>query len=493
MKKVVIYARVSSKEQEREGYSIPAQIKLLQEYAANNNLTIVKEFTDSETAKRAGRTNFNEMLKLIRKDKSINTILVEKTDRLYRNFKDYVILDEFKGLEIHLVKEATTLSESSNSNQKFMHGIKVLMAKNYIDNLSEEVKKGFKEKAEQGNFPMKPPYGYKRDQKNIIIDTETSPYIKRAFEVYSQGNISMKRLVDQLSEEGYIYKPGLPKIPKGQLERLLKNRFYAGQFLFKNKLYQGNHEPLVSTHIFEATQRAFRKDNKPEENLRYKFNFSKLLKCGECGCVITAELKKKRYVYYHCTHKKGTCSQAKYIKEESLEEQFADAVKKISMTPEHKEAITLALKDSFVDMQQYHSEKVGYLRKEATKLENRINMIYADKLDGKISEEFWLKKHNEFNAELIKTEELIICHAKANKNYMERGNELLELAENAYSKYLGMSADKKVIFLNYIGSNFSVKDGKLSYTYEKPFDILAEGLNRQLKRGGRGSNPRPPA
>jgi len=146
MRRAVIYARVSSKGQEKEGFSIPAQIKFLTEYAKKNLFKIDRIFQESETAKRAGRKAFNEMLLYI-KENNINIILVEKTDRLYRNFKDYVLLDEFKGIEIHLVKENTILSENSKSHEKFLHGIKVLMAKNYIDNLSEEVKKVLEKKS----------------------------------------------------------------------------------------------------------------------------------------------------------------------------------------------------------------------------------------------------------------------------------------------------------------------------------------------------------
>ena len=149
-KKCVIYARVSSREQKEHGYSTEAQIVLLKEYAKRNNFEIVEIYEDVETAKKAGRKNFNVMLKLLKKNKSIKTILVEKTDRLYRNFKDYVTIDELDGLEVHLVKENTILCENSRSHEKFVHGIKVLMAKNYIDNLSEEVKKGMHQKASQG-------------------------------------------------------------------------------------------------------------------------------------------------------------------------------------------------------------------------------------------------------------------------------------------------------------------------------------------------------
>lgn len=85
------------------------------------------------------------MINFLKKNRTVNAILVEKTDRLYRNFKDYVLLDEFKNLEIHLVKEGGIISENSRSHEKLVHGFKVLMAKNYIDNLSEEIIKGQKQ------------------------------------------------------------------------------------------------------------------------------------------------------------------------------------------------------------------------------------------------------------------------------------------------------------------------------------------------------------
>src|SRR3989442_9459018 len=88
----VLYARVSSKDQERDGFSIPAQRKLLQGYAADRELTIAREFVDVETAKQAGRGGFAEMLAFLKATPSCGIILVEKTDRLYRNFRDYVTL-----------------------------------------------------------------------------------------------------------------------------------------------------------------------------------------------------------------------------------------------------------------------------------------------------------------------------------------------------------------------------------------------------------------
>lgn len=98
------------------------------------------------------------MIKFLQSNRDVKVVLVEKTDRLYRNFRDYIALEDLD-LEVHLAKEGEVLSKNSKFHVKFIHGIKVLMSKNYIDNLSEEVRKGMLEKAEQGGFPGKVPVG----------------------------------------------------------------------------------------------------------------------------------------------------------------------------------------------------------------------------------------------------------------------------------------------------------------------------------------------
>ena len=180
-KQAVIYARVSSKEQEKEGFSIPAQLKLLKEYASAQGFAVAKEYVDIETAKQTGRGAFNEMVAYLHAHPDVRVMLVEKTDRLYRNLKDWVTVDELE-VEIHFPKEGVVVSRESRSSEKFMHGIKVLMAKNYIDNLSEEARKGMQEKAEQGIWPTVAPIGYRNvagpDGKKIIRgDRGSNPHV----------------------------------------------------------------------------------------------------------------------------------------------------------------------------------------------------------------------------------------------------------------------------------------------------------------------------
>jgi site-specific DNA recombinase len=135
-RRAVLYARVSSKEQREEGYSVEAQLRLLREYATKQGFVIAEEFIDVESASKSGRTGFNAMLAYLQKQSSCRVVLVEKTDRLYRNLKDYARLDvKDCDLSIHLVKEGEVLSPDSRSSQQFVHGIKVLVARNYSQNL----------------------------------------------------------------------------------------------------------------------------------------------------------------------------------------------------------------------------------------------------------------------------------------------------------------------------------------------------------------------
>ena len=136
LSRAVLYTRVSSKDQEAEGFSIPAQQRLLREYAASNGITVAQEFMDVETARRSGREGFGQMLMFLKKhERTCRTILVEKTDRLFRNIKDYATVDEL-GLTIHFVKENVIISPDSRSADQFMHGIKVLMARNFLTRTS---------------------------------------------------------------------------------------------------------------------------------------------------------------------------------------------------------------------------------------------------------------------------------------------------------------------------------------------------------------------
>jgi len=238
--------------------SIPAQLKLLREYAAALDLKVAQDYVDVETAKQTGRAAFGEMVAYLKAHPAVRILLVEKTDRLYRNLKDWVTVDELE-VEIHFPKEGVVLSGESRSSEKFMHGIKVLMAKNYIDNLSEDARKGMQEKAEQGIWPTKTPLGYRNitgtDGKKIIAaDPAIAPLIGQMFGWYARGDISLKEAARKAHAAGLVYPRSGAKVPVSTIHTILRNRLYTGWFEWNGKLIQGRHEALVPVELWERVQ-----------------------------------------------------------------------------------------------------------------------------------------------------------------------------------------------------------------------------------------------
>ena len=259
----VLYVRVSSKGQEKEGFSIPAQLKLLRQYGNSQGFSIIKEFRDVETAKQSGREGFGEMVEFLVKNTNCKYLLVEKTDRLYRNFRDYVSLEDLN-LEIHLVKEGAVVSKTSKSAEKFIHGIKVLMAKNYVDNLSEETRKGLTEKAEQGIWPSVAPIGYKNvlgkaGKRTIKPDLRYSSFVTRLFKTYSSGDYSLEEITKKFERKGPPFRKGKKPLPRSTVHKILTNQMYTGKFKWKGILYRGKYPPLISGKLWEKVQAVLRK------------------------------------------------------------------------------------------------------------------------------------------------------------------------------------------------------------------------------------------
>lgn len=462
----ILYARVSSKEQEATGYSVPAQLKLLKDYAQAQNLRVVREFVDVETAKAAGRKQFDEMVRFCRSQRQVPCILVEKTDRLYRNFKDYITLEEL-GVVVHLVKEHEILSKDSRSHAKFIHGIKVLMAKNYIDNLSEEVKKGHLEKARQGGYPAKAPLGYRNNTNtNLVeVDREKSPFVVQMFELAATGHCSLPEIRKQVQQGGLEYHSSKTKLSKSHVKRILENPFYTGSFQWNGELYKGKHAPLISHDLFDRVQAVLGNRRKPKYRTR-SFTFGGLLLCGKCGCMVTAEIKKGRYIYYHCTQSQKNCDEL-YYREEDLTPQFDTLVKGITIDPSIRDWLMKALKESHQDEATFHKEALDHLQAELKKIKNRLDQLYVDKLDGKVSEGFWLDKSRVWEAEQARLVSQIQAHQVADHRYYDDGFKLLELASKAYELYTKQPVEQKNKFLRILLSNCTLQDGTLRPTDRK--------------------------
>jgi site-specific DNA recombinase len=484
-KQAVIYARVSSKEQEKEGFSIPAQLKLLKEYAAAQGFVVAQEYVDVETAKQTGRTAFGEMVAYLKAHPAVRVMLVEKTDRLYRNLKDWVTVDELE-VEIHFPKEGVVLSRESRSSEKFMHGIKVLMAKNYIDNLSEEARKGMQEKAEQGIWPTKTPLGYRNitgpDGKKIIVsDPAVAPIVTKLFEWYATGQHSLKEAARMARDAGLVYRKSGAKVPVSTVHSILRNRLYTGWFDWNGKLYQGKHETLVPVELWERVQGVMDgRFAKKHRRMTHDFAFSGLIACGMCGCSIVGEIKKQRYVYYHCTGYADKCQgnptlcRRKYVREEVLEQQFTGLLGRLHFDDEVLAWVREALQASHVDQRREHQAALERLRAEHKRLGERISAMYIDKLDGKIGGDFYDKFAGEWRDEQLRLQREIDRHEAAEQSYMDEGVQILELGRNAQRLFERQEPRQKRRLLNFVLSNCTWEDGEVVATFRQPFDLLAE-------------------
>jgi len=476
--KAVSYTRVSSSEQEKEGFSIPAQQDLLNAFAEKNNIEIVKEFLEAETAKDTGRHKFKEMLQFLKKNKDITTILVEKTDRLYRNFYDYIDLDVDKtGYSVCLVKEGVVLTPESSSHEKLVHGLKVLLAKNFIDNLREETQKGRLKKVQEGYFIAYAPYGYKKlNKKDTVINPQTSKFVKRAFELYAEGNISLKNLAQKLYDEGFIYTPSHPKISTGHLGKILSNESYIGFIRHRGKLYKGKHPSIVSKQLFQKAQKAFKKDGKPDTRCGHTFLYKGMMKCAECGCAITSEIKKNKWIYYHCTgNSQQKCSQKKqYIKQEEIDLQIDEAIQKVVIDERLVDYINELLKESYKEMQVDTQEKYNYLTTEIKKSNVRKDKLLDMYMDGEIEKEVWTRKTSEIDKQILLLDNQLKSMKLSNEEFINKGKNIIEYSKQAYNLYKNQDIEEKRKLLDILFESLTVENRLVKYTYKKPFCYFAQ-------------------
>jgi site-specific DNA recombinase len=389
-------------------------------------------------------------------------------------------------VEIHFPKEGVVLSRESRSSEKFMHGIKVLMAKNYIDNLSEEARKGMQEKAEQGIWPTKTPLGYRNatgpDGKKIIaIDPTIAPQIAKLFEWYARGDIFLKEAARKAHAAGLLYPKSRAKVPVSTIHTILRNRLYTGWFEWNGRLIEGRHEALVPVELWERVRGVLdgRFANKTKRG-RYDFAFSGLIACAQCGCAVVGEIKKQRYVYYHCTGyadkcqgNPGTCRR-KYVREEELEAQFTKLLGRLKFDDEVLDWVREALHASHADERSEHEEAIRRHRAEHKRLDDRIHAMYVDKLDGLVDSAFFEKMSNQWREEQTRCLREIERHQNADGSYLDEGVQLLELARNAQRLFAKQAPREKRRLLNLLLSNCTWHDGEVVTIFRQPFDLLAE-------------------
>lgn len=488
MDECIIIDRISSQRQD-EGYSLPQQSKLNREAAEKDGRRVAKEFNIIESAKSSEkRDDFYETVDYLKKHPSVKYCYIEKCDRLTRNLKDTVLAyDLVNNYDITFVftRDNFTLNKSSNSHAKFQFDIKAVLAKNYVDNLSDEVKKGQRGMLEEGKWPGgATPTGYKKISKELFPDEPRASFIRKTFEYYASGSHSIKSLKKKLDEEGFKSQNGKP-LTRSNIHNILINPIYHGMMLWNGQLYPGKHPQLIDKQLFDRVQEMLRRTKNGElipVYAKHEFTYRGLVACGECGYKITAEEKTKtnkgngkvhRWVYYHCTHFKD-CSQYGMVREEKIEEQIVDLLSNLSLGYHTTEWLKRKLKESHQEEIEFRENALQDLNVRHNLVKKRLDQLYDDKLDDVIDDSVYSRKREQYLKEQTDILERIKSHTIADQKYVDFGCLVFDVANRAAKIYQVRKPEEKRYLLNFVFSNLYLKDKNLQFRFNSIFQAVLQ-------------------
>lgn len=244
--------------------------------------------------------------------------------------------------------------------------------------------------------------------------------------------------------------------------------------MWKGHLYKGRHQPLITRELWERVQGVLDgRHSKKTRRGKRDFAFAGLMNCGHCGCAIVGEIKKGRYVYYHCSRFKAKCPEP-YVREEVIAERFAELLGRLCFSDEVLAWVSAALRESYTDEKQEHEAAVTRLQTEYERLQNRIHAMYVDKLDGRIDKHFFEKLSADWRKEQDRCLREIGWHQAADQSYLEEGVRLLDLAHSARRLFARQEPHEQRRLLKFVLSNSTWKNGELAATFRQPFDLIAE-------------------
>lgn len=311
----LLYARVSTDKQALKDLSIPAQIATMKEYAHKMGWKVIGHFVDEgESAKTANRPELKRLIQHCKENKNVAAVIVHKIDRLARNLIDYATIKAVlkqKGIRLVSVSEPF----DDNPIGRLLENIIASISEWYSANLGEEIKKANLAKLKRGEWPHKPPVGYKsiegeNGRVKHVPDSKIAPLARQAFELFSTGNYSLKTLAEEMQVRGLKTRYGRIYSPES-MKKLLTRRFYIGRLEWRGKEYKGKHKPVVSQELFYRVQEVLRRRSiDTGEKGRLEFLLRGVAFCRACGQRLTGEVH-PRGSYYRCLPNlhKGKCSQ----------------------------------------------------------------------------------------------------------------------------------------------------------------------------------------
>ena len=476
--KYFLYARKSTEDDDHQIMSIEAQLFELREHARRENLHILAEYTESKSAKKPGRELFGEMITRIENGEA-NGILAWHPDRLARNSVD-------GGRVIYLVDTSAITSLrfptfwfEPTPQGKFMLQVAFGQSKYYSDNLVENINRGIRQKLRRGEWLTRAPFGYINNFKTRTIEPHPtrSRVIVRAYKEYAKGAYTLESLAEYLAEHGITTKQGTP-LGKASVVRILTNRAYLGFVKHHDEWHDGSFKPILPPTLFEAVQKVLAGRRKPRRaNVARDFPFLQLLRCGECGGMVTAQNSINRfgthYRYYHCTKKHGPCRQP-YVQETALAAQFHSLLQSVSLPFAEIEVMENQIAEWEKEDVSARGSVAQNLKGKIRANQERMEKLVSLYLDADIEREIYLQRKDMLMREKAVLLESERDFGRQRKNWIEPLRRfVLSLQEAAKLESERNYPEWRRFFVS-LGSNPSLKDKTLSINWNALWDFTAK-------------------
>jgi site-specific DNA recombinase len=497
----ILYVRKSSEPDDRQVLSLPAQKQELTK--AFGHLQIVEIVEESQSAKAPGRPKFNAMLQAIQKGKA-DGIIAWHPDRLARNSVDGGrIIYDLDQNKIKDLKFAQYTFENTPEG-KWMLNIIFGQSKYFVDKLSVDVRRGLSQKLQMGWRPGVAPIGYlnnladTKGTRTIVPDPERFPIVKQMWDLMLTGAYTVPRILQIANEEWGLRtverkKIGGSPFSHAGVYRMFTSPFYYGMFEYSGKLYQGHHLPMITEDQFWKVQKLLGRNGRPRPKSKRHFAYTGLLRCGECGCMITAEEKTKvirttgeerTYVYYRCTKKSKThnCSQH-YIEVNDLEAQVCQALLLLSVSDEFLDWALKYLKEMYSQETATERQRFQTLEKACQSAERQLDELLNVRIKGLIDDEEYEAKRlqltrekNTLRAQMEDPDGVALAR-------LELAERTCQFAHNLIYRFKNGSLDEKRIILEKVGSNRLLHDMKFSFEPVKPYCFFANSSENSDWRG----------
>lgn len=493
MKRFVGLARVSSREQEREGFSLDVQVDAIQRYADRAGGQIVKLYRIAETASKTDeRTTFKELIAYAKDNAAkIDGLLFYKVDRAARNLFDYVELERLEGEPYSIPFISVSQPTEHTPAGRMQRRVLASMASFYTEQQSIDVQEGIARRVQAGLFAGLAPYGYRNiriDGRSVIqIDEDQAKKVCYIFDLYAHHNCTIDLIVQRLTDEHISYIGAQPEWVRSKVHKILRDRSYIGEIFYRGQWHPGTHEPIVDRTVWSRVQALLGECVYKAHELTYA---GELIRCGHCGYPITGEsvLKKqtgKEYIYYRCSKYTRADHPRIRLTEAHLDEQLMELFSRIKQPEPVREWFQKMLRLWINDQQQESRSTADDVQRELTGLRDQQDRLLNLRLLEEIEAATFARKNTELRDRIAAlTLQLESAH-RCRDERADMAQTVFELSQSLTERWLAADYGEKRQILEMVCLNFTLDGATLVPEMRKPFDILVEGLSVSSSRGDR--------